>query len=80
MKAITFYKYVKAYHVDLAFTRAKEDCCDTCIRLEIAAADPNLDNEERWMHRSCTTVMPGHSGLLSNQPSSCVVNLLWGVR
>jgi hypothetical protein len=46
MKAITFYKYVKAYHVDLAFTRAKEDCCDTCIRLEIAAADPNLDNEE----------------------------------
>lgn len=47
MKAITFYKYVKAYHVNLAFTRAKEDCCDTCIRLEIASVDPNLDNEER---------------------------------
>ena len=47
MQGETFRKYMKAYHIDLAFTRAKEDCCDTCIRLSIAVADPNLADEER---------------------------------
>jgi hypothetical protein len=44
MQEETFRKYMKAYHIDLAFTRAKEDYCDTCIRLSIAVADP--DQEE----------------------------------
>jgi hypothetical protein len=44
MQGETFRKYMKAYHIDLAFTRAKEDYCDTCIRLSIAVADP--DQEE----------------------------------
>ena len=47
MQGETFRKYMKAYHIDLALTRAKEDCCDTCIRLSIAVADPNLADEER---------------------------------
>ena len=47
MKSETFRKYMKAYHIDVSFTRGKEDCCDTCIRLSIAVADPNIPDEER---------------------------------
>ena len=43
----TFIKYMKAYHIDVAIARAKEDCCDTCMRLSIAAADPNIGEEEK---------------------------------
>jgi hypothetical protein len=42
----TFVKYMRAYHIDVAIARAKEDCCDTCMRLSIAAADPNIGEEE----------------------------------
>ena len=47
MQGETFRKYMKVYDIDLAFTRVKEDCCDTCIRLAVAVADRNLADEER---------------------------------
>lgn len=38
---------MRAYHIDVSIARAKEDCCDTCMRLTIAAADPNIGEEEK---------------------------------
>jgi hypothetical protein len=40
-------KYMRAYHIDVLIAGAKEDCCDTCMRLSIAAADPNIGEEEK---------------------------------
>jgi hypothetical protein len=49
MTYVTFLKYCNAYHVDVAIQRAKEDACDTCIRLTTALADPNLSSDEKEM-------------------------------
>ena len=38
---------MRSHHVNVAIVRAKEDCCDTCIRLSIAVQDVNLGEEER---------------------------------
>jgi hypothetical protein len=38
---------MRAYNIDVSIARAKEDCCDTCMRLSIAAADPNIGEEEK---------------------------------
>ena len=43
----TFMKYMRSYHINVALVRAKEDCCDTCLRLAIAAQDPNLGDAEK---------------------------------
>ena len=40
-------KYMRSYHINVALVRAKEDCCDTCLRLAIAAQDPNLGDAEK---------------------------------
>lgn len=45
----TFMKYMRSHHVNVAIVRAKEDCCDTCLRLSIAAQDANIGEEERGM-------------------------------
>jgi hypothetical protein len=44
---------MRAYHIDVAIVRAKEDCCDTCIRLSIAVADPNIGEEEKKLIEEC---------------------------
>ena len=45
----TFMKYMRSHHVNVAIVRAKEDCCDTCLRLSVAAQDTNIGEEERGM-------------------------------
>ena len=47
MTYVTFMKYCSHYHVDVAIQRAKEDARDTCVRLSIAVADPNLTEQDR---------------------------------
>lgn len=37
---VSFATYCNHCHVDMAIQRAKEDACDTCVRLSIAVADP----------------------------------------
>ena len=49
MTYVTFTKYAHAYHPDVAIQRAKEDSCDTCIRLAVAVADPNLSLDQKEM-------------------------------
>lgn len=49
----TFHRYVHGVFGDYAFTRAKEDCCNTCERLTIAMSDPNLPANERAMIKEC---------------------------
>ena len=39
-------KYMRSHHVNVAITRAKEDCCNTCLRLSVASQDPDLGEEE----------------------------------
>ena len=39
-------KYMRLHHVNVAITRAKEDCCNTCLRLSVASQDPDLGEEE----------------------------------
>ena len=38
-----------SYHVDVAIKRAKEDECDTCIRLSVALENKNLTADERTL-------------------------------
>ena len=42
-------KYMRSHHVNVAMVRAKEDCCDTCLRLFVAAQDANIGEEEIGM-------------------------------
>lgn len=49
MSYVTFLKYLHGHHVDLAIVRAKEDACDTCIRLSVALADPKISPDEKSM-------------------------------
>ena len=46
MSYVTFTKYCHQYHNDMVIQRAKDDACDTCVRLSIAVADPNLTDED----------------------------------
>lgn len=48
---------MRAYHIDVAIVRAKEDCCDTCIRLSIAVADPNIREEEKKFIEECQQML-----------------------
>lgn len=43
----TFMKYMRSHHINVSIVRAKEDCCDTCLRLSVAAQDANLGDEEK---------------------------------
>jgi hypothetical protein len=47
MKKSTFMKYLRKVYPDFALQRAKEDECDTCIRLKIIIADTRATEEER---------------------------------
>ena len=45
----TFMKYMRSHHVNVASVRAKEDCCDTSLRLSVAAQDAHFGEEGREM-------------------------------
>jgi hypothetical protein len=47
MKASTFQKYLKKVHPDFELHRAKEDECDTCIRLKIIICDERATEGEK---------------------------------
>ena len=47
MKRTTFLKYLRKVHPDFALKRAKEDECDTCIRLKMIIEDPRSSEEEQ---------------------------------
>jgi hypothetical protein len=49
MSYVTFLRNMHSYHVDVAIQRAKEDACDTCIRISISLADPNLSPDVRLL-------------------------------
>lgn len=49
MSYVTFLRYMHSYHVDVAIKRAKEDECDTCIRLSVALENKNLTADERML-------------------------------
>lgn len=44
-------KYMRSHHVNVSIVRAKEDCCDTCLRLSVAAQDVNIGEDERELIR-----------------------------
>ena len=47
MKPSTFYKYMKKLHPDFALQRAKEDECDTCMRLKLIINDERSTEDEK---------------------------------
>ena len=42
---------MRSHHVNVSIVRAKEDCCDTCLRLSVAAQDVNIGEDERELIR-----------------------------
>jgi hypothetical protein len=53
MKHSTFQKYLKKVHPDFALHRAKEDECDTCIRLKMILNDDRATEEEKAEAQEC---------------------------
>ena len=47
MKRTTFLRYLKKAFPDFALRRAKEDECDSCIRLKMISNDMSVTQEER---------------------------------
>jgi hypothetical protein len=47
MEYKTLYKYMSKMYPDIALNRAKEDCCDTCIRYETDLKSSTLSNKEK---------------------------------
>jgi hypothetical protein len=43
----TWYKYKAIYHPNIYLAKLKEDCCDTCMKYDVAMQDPNISEVDK---------------------------------
>jgi hypothetical protein len=53
----TWFKYKSIYHPNVALKKLKEDCCDTCMKYELALEDSSISESDKKLIRSALSVI-----------------------
>ena len=53
----TWFKYKSIYHPNVALKKLKEDCCDTCMKYELALKDSSISESDKKLIRSALSVI-----------------------
>jgi hypothetical protein len=53
----TWYKYKCIYFPNVALKKLKEDCCDTCMKYQLALEDPNVVESDKALITLALNVM-----------------------